>query len=316
MNAPQPPSAQVSLHADSFAFTTRAARANGVPARLLRSAALHTPTPGVRLDGDPSALEARCQAIALKAPAGSAFSHVTALRLLGIEVPWQLERDDRVHVLAPERDARLRRAGVARHFTAHPIHVRLVNGLRVVAPEQTWVQLAHRLPPDDLVVLGDAMLRRTGPATTLVALRDLAERTHKTRGVVRAREQLDRLRPGTDSSMETRARLIIVGAGLPEPSVNRPAHGPDGAFLALPDLSYPRWRIAIEYDGDVHRTDPATWRRDVERRERLLDAGWTVITVTADHVLRTPELLVARVRRAVGRARQAGAAADPATRDR
>ncbi|MNW71026.1 hypothetical protein D3C74_506210 [compost metagenome] len=64
-------------------------------------------------------------------------------------------------------------------------------------------------------------------------------------------------------------------------------------------MSYPERRIAIEYDGDVHRTDPATWRRDVERRQRLEAAGWIIITATADDVLRHPERFVARVRAAL-----------------
>jgi len=121
------------------------------------------------------------------------------------------------------------------------------------------------------------------------------------RGIVRCREAIDLVRPGTDSSMETRTRLLLVQAGLPCPQVNVPAYDDAGRFLALPDLSYPELRIAIEYDGDVHRTDPATWRRDVERRQRLEDAGWIIVTATADDVLRFPERLVRRARAARGR---------------
>ncbi|WP_147375385.1 hypothetical protein [Jiangella rhizosphaerae] len=40
-----------------------------------------------------------------------------------------------------------------------------------------------------------------------------------------------------------------------------------GAWLARPDLSYPHLKIAIEYDGDHHRTDQRQWRHDkVPRR--------------------------------------------------
>ena len=77
--------------------------------------------------------------------------------------------------------------------------------------------------------------------------------------------------------------------------MNGPAKGVDGEFLALPDMSYPELKIAIEYDGDIHRTDPDTWRRDVERRQRLQENRWLIITVTADDVIREQERFVRRV---------------------
>jgi len=99
--------------------------------------------------------------------------------------------------------------------------------------------------------------------------------------------------------MESRARWLLVDAGLPCPAVNVAARDYLGHFLTLPDLSYPDLKIAIEYDGDIHRTDKATWRRDIRRRQALEAAGWRVITCTADDVLRNPERLVAWVRAAI-----------------
>ncbi len=45
----------------------------------------------------------------------------------------------------------------------------------------------------------------------------------------------------------------------------------------------------------MHRVDLDTFRDDIERRERFEDAGWRVIRVTADHLLR-PNALVDRIR--------------------
>jgi len=61
---------------------------------------------------------------------------------------------------------------------------------------------------------------------------------------------------------------------------------------------YPVLRIAIEYDGDHHRTS-RQWRIDRTRRQLLEDAGWIVLEFTADDVLRRPEATVERVRRAI-----------------
>lgn len=160
--------------------------------------------------------------------------------------------------------------------------------------------MAHDLDRDGLVQLGDAMTRRKNPATTVDEMRRLLLATFKMRGLTACREAIDLVRPGTDSLMETRLRLIILDAGLPAPAVNVPAMD-GGQFLALPDLSYPGLKIAIEYDGDHHRTDQATWRRDVERRQLLEDAGWLIITATADDVIRHPDRLIRRIRLAIER---------------
>ncbi len=71
-----------------------------------------------------------------------------------------------------------------------------------------------RLPvphADALVRLGLATERE---------LRARAENSHE-RGAIRARTAAALVRRGVDSPMETRLRLLIVLAGLPEPEVNR-----------------------------------------------------------------------------------------------
>jgi hypothetical protein len=95
--------------------------------------------------------------------------------------------------------------------------------------------------------------------------------------------------------METRVRLLLVRAGLPCPEVNRDVFDLAGSWLAPPDLSYPALKIAIEYDGDHHRTDRKQWRRDRARDANLREAGWIVITLTADDVFRYPDRTVAKV---------------------
>jgi hypothetical protein len=282
------------------AFRASDALAAGVSPGVLRGPRFTAPTRGVRLSGESPGLAATCRALSLVLGPGAAFSHTTALRLLGVEVPWRLDQSQEIHVVTPARTTRPDRLGVVSHFCGQPSLTTVrSHGLVVTSGAQTWLHLSHHLSIDELAVLGDAMLRRRAPATSLDELRSLTDSTYKMKGLAKARVALDLLQPGTDSSMETRARLLLVHAGLPCPVVNRAAVDDLGRFLALPDMSYPEQRIAIEYDGDVHRTDPATWRRDVERRQRLEAAGWIIITATADDVLRHPERFVARVRSAL-----------------
>lgn len=282
-------------------FTVGEASDLDLTPKQIRANRFSAPTTGVRVaDPDPSLVD-RCRAITRVVHPNAAFARSTALRLLGIDLPWQFADDQGIHVVTPRRGERPQRYRIAAHFCGQK-ELDTVSrfGLRITSPAQTWLQVAHDLDRDGLVQLGDAMTRRKNPATTVDEMRRLLLATFKMRGLTACREAIDLVRPGTDSLMETRLRLIILDAGLPAPAVNVPAMD-GGQFLALPDLSYPGLKIAIEYDGDHHRTDQATWRRDVERRQLLEDAGWLIITATADDVIRHPDRLIRRIRLAIER---------------
>ena len=98
--------------------------------------------------------------------------------------------------------------------------------------------------------------------------------------------------------MESRTRLCIVGAGLPEPAIQYTVVDGSGRFVARLDLAYERLRIGIEYEGDHHR-ERDTFRHDAARLNRLHLLGWTILRFTAADVLRFPERLIAQVRDAL-----------------
>lgn len=54
--------------------------------------------------------------------------------------------------------------------------------------------------------------------------------------------------------------------------------------------------VAVEYDGQHHREDDKTYRKDIIRLEYLASVGWTVVRVVKDD--RQAEILQ-RVQRAV-----------------
>lgn len=281
-------------------FTVRQALDDGVsPHELRRRAELVRPTSGVRARRDryEGTLREQCAAVALALPEAAAFSHTTALRLLGVELPWRLETDEAIHVVVPRRVQRPKRHDVVAHACLQrSLETVERGGVRVTSPAQTWLHVAHLLLPDDVVVLGDSLVRRGDPCTDLAELSRLVAATRGMRGLERCRRALDLVRPGTDSSMETRMRLVLVEGGVVGLVVNAVVHDRHGKYLCRPDLTIPELRIAIEYDGDVHRTDRETWRRDIEKRQRMQDEGWVVVTVTADDVIRHPARLAHRVR--------------------
>jgi hypothetical protein len=291
-------------------ITVREALDAGLTRKRLRSKKTwRTPFSGVRLAADaPDDLVTECRALATTLDDGVAFSHVTALRLLGVEVPWTMEDDADLHVVTRDPSARPDREGVRAHWSRQPFLDTIeVEGLPITSPAQTFIHVGVELRrPDDVVVLGDAMMRRERMLTTTAEVARLAERTHKVKGIVQVREQIARMRPGTDSVMETRTRLLLVAANLPCPVVNEVVWAPDGDYVKRVDMLYPQDKIAIEYDGDQHRTDKAQWRDDIRRRRRLQDLGWTVIVVVADDVTHDPAGLIDRVRSAIDAATARG----------
>jgi len=72
--------------------------------------------------------------------------------------------------------------------------------------------------------------------------------------------------------METVTRLRLVDSGFPCPVVGADVWDDLGCWIARPDMCWPQIRVALEYDGDHHRTDRWQYVKDIHRRERLEDA--------------------------------------------
>ncbi len=280
--------------------------AAGMSHNVLAGPQFWAPFPGVRVPRTvQDTFGVRCQAASLIVPAGAAFSHRTAARLCDLPVPARpssstsigasdcaAQDRDPIEIMVEPAAVVPRIDGINGHSGLDPDDVIDLAGLRVVRPERTFYHLAPELSLDDLVVLGDAIVRHWCSAERLLGR---ASSLTRRRGIVRAREALTMISPGVDSPPETRLRLLLVRAGLPCPAVNVDVFDDAGRWLARPDLSYPHLKIAIEYDGDHHRTDKHQWRRDRARDEGLRHAGWIVITLTADDLFRHPDRTVARV---------------------
>jgi len=72
-----------------------------------------------------------------------------------------------------------------------------------------------------------------------------------------------------------------------------------GRFVARVDFAWPELKVAVEYDGEWH-AEPSQFSKDRRRLNRLREAGWTVVFVTAAD-LRDPFRLLAMIRTALGR---------------
>lgn len=147
------------------------------------------------------------------------------------------------------------------------------------SPECTWVMMARVLSSAELVVLADSMMRRdpqlkrTSIERLETYLDRLGECPSKVWGLRACRSALRLVRENTDSSMESRVRLVLESYGLGAPEVNPHT----GRFMYL-DMAYVDLKIAIEYDGQFHADQ---WEADVHRRRLLDELGWDVVQVTA-----------------------------------
>lgn len=226
------------------------------------------------------------EAALMVAEPGSYVSHHTAARLLGAIVP------DHPDVHVTSRRQRVKGAGLSGHRSKAGQRIVQWGAIRMTSPVQTFLDLAHYLPLVDLVVLGDSLVAR-GRTTSdaLVVAADAVRGRH----AAIARRAAGLVRAGVDSPMESRLRMLLVLAGLPEPVVNHIEYAEDGRWRRRFDLSYPEVRVAIEDDGRQHAESDRQWERDVERREDLDRDDWRIVVVLAKGIYREPGRTLERV---------------------
>jgi hypothetical protein len=235
----------------------------------------------------------RAQAVLKLVPTGSHISHHTAAELWGAVVP----DDGSTHICLPSDRRRQVRKGVKSHCGNGPAHTTLRKGIPISTPEQTFLDLAAAgLTLVDLVVAADGMIK-VGH-TTAERLIEAAAEWHG-RGCRVARRAAGLARNDADSPAETRLRLLLVLAGLPEPKVNLILRARDGSWRRRYDLGYEELQLIVEYDGRQHANDTQQWLTDIFRREELDRMHWRLVVVTAEGIYADPLQTLVRVREAL-----------------
>lgn len=307
-------------------FSAAEARADGVPARRLKSSDLIRVCRGLYLRRSAPELRAeleashpaarayqshleRALAVGKYLPAGHFLSHASAAVVWGLPVPTN--RLSRIEVACFRPLRRLRRTDVwADEASAQTTIVTEVQGVPVSGPASTWAMLAPTLSMRDGVALGDAVIRQHRiPGTSRVPARPLATITEldaavaagRRIGVARLRELLPQLSNQSASAPESHLRVLLQQWGLPPPQLDFDVRGDDGELLGCSELVYSERRLALEYEGGQHRTETAQWNRDIEKYRHYAQAGWEVIRVTAELLYRRPEVLRRQVEEAFAR---------------
>jgi hypothetical protein len=276
-----------SIPADLLAapFRLETAQELGISRDILRGNRFCRPYRGVYVArAVPDSLVMRVRAALLAAPPGSWPSHTTGLALWGLEVGSL----STIH-LSTDHPHEIELPGVAVHRRLRRPALVVCDGLPLGSPERNWVESCLLLGFVNRVVVADWLLRWHIDRDSLGAF---VMATHLG-GVKRARRVMAYARERVDSPKETVVRLCLVFAHLPEPEVNIDLSS-ESRFIARPDLRYPRYRVAVEYDGQYHLKSAAQREYDNMRRENLERLGWIVIVATADR-MREPRHVVHRV---------------------
>ena len=191
------------------------------------------------------------------------------------------------------------------------------RGVYVSSPEFTFLQMASKLPIEQLIALGcelcgtyvlvsknakprcghmGDMPTRLTPLTSVERLTACLNAAEGARGKKKGMRALKYVVEGSRSPMETMVYMLLClpaklgGYGLPKPKMNATIELDDEARViarrsyCMGDLCWPDEQLDIEYHGEVH-AGAAQMKSDIGRELGIEHMGWRVITVTSLQVL-------------------------------
>ncbi|GBE67289.1 hypothetical protein MFM001_37510 [Mycobacterium sp. MFM001] len=171
-----------------------------------------------------------------------------------------------------------------------------VAGMPITSPARTALDFGCWYPTMTAVAAIDALGRATKIKADDVDL--LLRRYAGRRGIAGARYAIDLFDAGAQSPKESWLRVVLIQGGLPRPRTQIPVLNEFGNAIAYLDMGWVDPKVAVEYDGDHHRSDRRQYNWDVRRLETLERLGWIVIRVVAGD---RPAEIVSRVRTALAR---------------
>lgn len=206
-----------------------------------------------RLAGKITAHLLLVEAAARQLGGDAVMSHVSAAALLGLPC-WDLPLH-KVHVTRNRRSGARTRSDLVVH-AASLADDEIVerDGIRLTGPARTVVDLARTAGFDAGVALADAALRRAPARPPLTSPAELAgqlDRGWRRPGLPAARRVVAFADGLSESVGESRSRIAIARAGLPEPVLQWEARASDGSLLGRTDFAWPARRTVGEFDGKV-----------------------------------------------------------------
>lgn len=271
-------------------FTLADAQATGLSSDDMRSLRrrgdVREVVRGIYVSADvPDTLDLRAAALTRVVPPRAVACRRTAAWLHGVDV---LALGSHVEVppvelLVPAGTAAIRRVGVIGYSgVLCDDEVVEINGVLATSPVRTTLDLGRLLPLVDGVAAVDAMLH--AQLVTIADLMDVLPRFRGYRHKLRLDRALDLADGRAESPQESRLRIrLVVYAKLPRPEVQYVVPFARGEFRL--DLAYVEAKVAVEYDGTEHHSEPADVEYDRWRRDLIGRLGWKF------HVARSHDVL-------------------------
>jgi Protein of unknown function (DUF559) len=170
----------------------------------------------------------------------------------------------------------------------------IIDGRAVTTPERTAFDIGRRGAVHSAIARLDTLANATGFKVDDV-LR-IGACHPRSPGIGRLEAALELVDAGSQSPRESYLRLLLIDAGLPRPQTQIPVLGVDRIPIAYLDMGWQEQMVAVEYDGDQHRSDRRQYVKDIRRLEMLEQQGWTVVRVVTED---SPANILRRVRAAL-----------------
>jgi len=255
-----------------------------------------------------------------------AINTVKAVKELDITAQLWLEHIEQpIHAFVPER----KKGTSTKHLITHVFSQQIPNGaflnlghgVCICTPQFTFLQLASKLEPLELLALGIELCgaySRWNPNARgdgLAAIRDrenarsctyelppaikaqrlaaFVDRMSGRQGAIGARKVMRWVLDGSASPMETATYLLLClprrlgGYGLPKPMLNPvlKISGPDGVKKRYPDLFWHGPNIDVEYNSDEAHSGEWARYRDSKREVELAVADVRVLPLTRPQLM-------------------------------
>jgi very-short-patch-repair endonuclease len=228
--------------------------------------------------------------------AANRLSGVVSHQSAATDLGWELKQVPELPIVTVPRNRKVtaeRRVGVDLRWGL--LSRDEISRSGVTAPTRTVIDCAKSLPFDEALVVGDSALRHGN-----LTRGRLIEAANDVRGpgraaCIRVAEHADGRAANPFESV-----LRAIALGVPGLAVEPQVLITEAGFAVRPDLVDWQRRLVLEADSYEFHGKRKLMKRDCERYDLLVLAGWTVLRFTWEHVMFQPEFVRACLRVYVG----------------
>lgn len=256
--------------------------------------------PGIyRTQAVPRCWQQDLQAALLFAGKTAVASHLTAAVLWGL-----IERAGTAIELTVDRKLRISSHSLVR-IVAHrqkleASEITRIGSFPVTTVPRTILDIAARLSIEELEAVIDTALLK-GLTTVPKLAKELENNGGRGRqGSTNLRAALNPLLDGQgarESELERKFLRFAKRYKIPAPTRQYRVKLRNATYRI--DFAYPEKKVAIETDSYRYHGGRREWRKDLARRNTLMELGWTVAHATLEDIEQEPDETAERIRRAL-----------------